>query len=161
MAVASFVMSAIALIVSVAGVVWTIYSWHRSGARLRVKITSWRPAGEWYYKVTPTVAFDVSNAGRTATTVDAVGFKAPRSAGGRVLLPSEPSIGPNPLPGRLEPGESLMYPVPLSELLDGCEEMGVRAGDLTPYAKTGHGIFYGKWLTVALNMVRHRPAKPA
>ncbi len=132
----------------------TIYEWHRSGARLKVEITSFailspfETAGpKWM------VAFDVANNGRTATTAHSVGLQRPK--GGVFVIP-EPAAGPNPLPKRLEPGASFTYPVEVAELHKTCRQEGVEPSSLVPYVSTGHGQFMGKWKKVALEVVEKR-----
>lgn len=114
MEAAALAVSICAFVLAGAALGWTIYEWSRSGARLNVSVTTfvtWSPIQdpEWM------IAFDVSNAGRTMTTASAIGFKNPK---GGVLTMSDPATGPNPLPKRLEPGDSFMYPVAPAALLN-------------------------------------------
>lgn len=156
---AALAISICAFLLSVAGFGWTIFEWQRSGARLRVEITSFVTFGGFSLigggadDMRWMIAFDISNSGRTATTVHTVGFL--RQGGGAVIL-SEPAIGANPLPKRLEPGESFNFPVQLEDLLEKCRAESIDPLTLVPYANTGHGQFKGKWLKVAKDMVETR-----
>jgi hypothetical protein len=153
MEAASLAISICAFVLAAAAFGWTVYEWSRSGARLKVEVTSFAvmhpiTGQDWM------IAFDVSNAGRTMTSVTTVGFQ--RADGGGVLVTSAPALGENPLPRRLEPGDSFTYPVRVEELLESCEKGGIDFRRLVPYANTGHGQFKGAWKKVALDVVSHR-----
>lgn len=153
MEAASLAISICAFVLAAAAFGWTVYEWSRSGARLNVTVTSFaimHPLNgqDWM------IAFDVSNAGRTMTSVTTVGFQ--RADGGGVLVTSAPAVGENPLPRRLEPGDSFTYPVRAEEVLDTCGEAGVDFRTLVPYANSGHGQFKGSWKKVALDVVNSR-----
>lgn len=152
MEAAALAVSICAFVLSGAALGWTIYAWSRSGARLNVSVTTfvtWSPIQEPQWMI----AFDVSNAGRTMTTASAIGFKNPK---GGVLALSEPATGPNPLPKRLDPGDSFMFPVSVQELLRACEEQDIDFQQLVPYVGTGHGQFTGEWQKVATDHVAHK-----
>lgn len=154
MQAASLTLSILALLVSGSALGWTIYAWQRSGAKLKVQITTMATMGGMGYLTGggPTfyVAFDVTNSGRTATSVGAVGFHLPE---GNVLVIAESAVPQQgSMPKRLEPGESFLFACEPSEIVRNCREKGVRWQDLKPYANSGHGTFNGKWASVA---VRH------
>lgn len=152
MEAAALAISICAFVLAATAFGWTVYEWSRSGARLNVEVTSFAI----FHPITGQrwmIAFDVSNAGRTMTTVTTVGFLRP---GGGVLIFSDPAAGPNPLPKRLEPGESFTYAVDAEELGARCTEEGVDYRELVPYAYSGHGQFKGKWKKVALDVVAAR-----
>lgn len=157
-AAASLTLSIVALLVAAAGLGWTVFEWHRSGARLKVEVTSFVALGGMTMFGSPdpawAIAFDVSNGGRTATTVHSLGFHRPDGKG--VIVPSEPSMGPNPIPKRLEPGDSFTFPVDPQELLERCREQVIDFRALRPYANTGHGRFMGDWLKVGLAIMESR-----
>lgn len=149
MEIAALAVSICAFVLSGAALGWTIYEWNRSGARLKVSVTTfvtWSAIQEPQWMI----AFDVSNAGRTMTTASGVGFRNPK---GGVLALSEPATGPNPIPKRLDPGDSFMFPVSVQELLKACGEQDIDFRHLVPYVGTGHGQFTGEWQKVATDHV--------
>lgn len=152
MEAAALAVSICAFVLSGGALGWTIFEWHRSGARLKITVTSfatWSPVQDMQWMV----AFDVANAGRTMTTASSIGFKNPK---GGVLALSEPAAGANPIPKRLDPGESFMFPVSPHDIAKACKEQDIDFRDLTPYVGTGHGTFEGKWLKVAIDVVARR-----
>lgn len=151
MAAASLALSIVALVVSAASLGWTIYSWHRSGARLKVKATSFVLIGPGQAGANWLIAIDVTNAGRTPTTVHSLGFQSPEYKG--VIALSDAAVGPNPIPKRLEPGEALTFPVEPRELLRTCAEKSIDSRKLTAYANSGHGRFAGKFDASALSVM--------
>ena len=155
---AALAISICAFVLSAFGAAWTTYEWNRSGARLKVEVTSFVAFGGMSMMGGPMkdqwmIALDVSHSGRTATTVHSIGFERPT---GGVIVMSEPAMGPNPLPKRLEPGESLTYPVDAGELLTQCRKNDLDYRRLVPYVSTGHGQFKGKWKKVALDVMQAR-----
>lgn len=145
MAAASLALSIVALLVAAAGLGWTVFEWHRSGARLKVTCTSMvlfgnpiQPEQQWFVSIT------VTNTGRTATTVTSVGFDVPGYSG--VLVLSDPAAGPNPIPKRLEPGDSFDYPVEPEALIRNVLKLEGDPRTVKPYANCGHGRFVGKGL---------------
>lgn len=151
MAAASLALSIVALVVAMAGLGWTVYEWHRSGARLVVKATSFVVMGpgadRWL------IAVEVTNSGRTATTVSAVGFKRPKDAG--VMIVPDPAVGSERIPKRLEPGESFNWPIAPSDVHEACQREGENYRLLRPYANSGHGLFVGKFDKAGLDVLVH------
>lgn len=155
---ASLAISILAFVVSGVGFGWTVFEWHRSGARLKVVATSFVLMGhQGPFGSVPDrwlVGIEVTNNGRTATSVTAVGFQRPQGKG--VLIAPEPAAGPNPLPARLEPGESFTWPMDPADVHRACKQDGIDFRDLRPYANSGHGIFVGKFAQVGLDVMKHR-----
>ena len=122
MELAGGIIGSLALVISLCNFGWNVYIWRRGGARIEVVCTSFATMHpilgmDWF------VAVQVTNTGRAATTVQTIGFKA--SPKGYVVT-SEPAVGPERLPKRLEPGESMDWPVSPRELLEKCSTRGLR-----------------------------------
>lgn len=149
-AAAALVVSCLAILISLGTLGWNIYSWHHTGARLKVRATSLFTShpigGKAKY-----LAIEAINTGRTATTVTGFGFKIPS---GEFLLLMESAIPTANVPSRLDPGDSMTFAVDPLELRDAAIERNVNPSDCTPYAVCGHGRFEGKFDNPSLEVLR-------
>ncbi|TQL70386.1 hypothetical protein FB381_4316 [Nocardioides albertanoniae] len=136
----SLIIGSFAALVAVGNVFWNVYSWRHTGARLQVKATSFvfadfLTSDQWF------VAIEATNKGRTATTVTALGFEIPK---GGVMILTEPAVRIDRLPKRLEPGETVIYPVSPDDVRKAATAQDVDPTACIPYALCGHGRFQGK-----------------
>lgn len=143
-----------AILISLATLAWTIWVRERDRARLKVEVTSfytWGPLGNSWY-----IAFEATNVGYVGSTVvTGFLFRAPASKApkDRYLHVPESALPTATLPKTLPPGESVMWVVPIDQVVGQCKELGITASQLVPCVATGHRTYEGKWKRPALDLV--------
>jgi hypothetical protein len=140
----------VALVVSVATLMWTVWVRHRDNARLRVIATSMAVEGpfgrQWF------VVIEATNVGRVGTTViNNFHFALPKKAGNLMLAESEvPTVT---LPVTLGPGEYASFAYDPEKLYLECDARGIKPSDLVPRTSTGHGLARGRWQKYGLQVM--------
>lgn len=114
---------------------WQIWSWARSGPRVKVSVVYSSPVLDGYVGKSHVVV-QASNTGRAATTVEGFGFEVP---GGFSFVVPEPATWSAKLPYRLEPHASAAWHVSADQLAAACRAESVRPEDLRAWVQTVGG----------------------
>jgi hypothetical protein len=130
-------MSGVALIVSIAALVWQVISWRRSGPRVRVAARA-VVAGTG----ARLIAIEVRNSGRLATEVQNCGFDLP--SGRHIVCPYDFQGQPLQFPAQLPPGGEVNFYLAPPALARPLAEEGVTGEGVCAYVRTGHGRINGE-----------------
>jgi hypothetical protein len=131
----TFIVSLIAILISVFTLVWRIHEWRQSGAVLTVHC--YLSTDNWPGGLSKYVGVTATNTGRAATTLTSIGINMRnRPIGTRINL----EIDEEPFTAiRLEPGESKASLWSLESVARACANERVIAREIVGAANTGHG----------------------
>ena len=131
---APLIVSVVALVFSLASLIWQAWSWYRSGPVVTLK-TSWAygvgglDGGTW-------VGVTAHNSGRVAAQVTSWGFETPH--GSQLVIPVPLPIS-KPLPYTLEAHSDGSWYMGVAELEAACAAAGTRIENLRAHVTLGSG----------------------
>lgn len=131
----SLVVSGLAFLVSLGSLLWNAVSWWRSGARIKLQISTAKDdLGN------PHLLVAVANAGRVGTHISycAIGRKAGSDKEVFGLKPYRREE----MPVSLEPGKEVLFSVSFSMLGHALKDPNLNLAPSKVAAMTGHGVFY-------------------
>jgi hypothetical protein len=139
--VLSLCFSLLALCASAVSISWQVYSWRRSGARVKVTASHGFTVGPM--PGDDLVFITAVNSGRANTIVRQFGFKLPDK---KTLIEFESYLQPVKLPADLAPGGEVSFWYSRARLQAAAAEHKLQASDMRPFVRSGHGEIVGRAL---------------
>jgi len=131
----SIALSIAAITLSIISLGWQIWSWARSGPRIKVSVTYSAAVLDGFIGETHAVVQAV-NSGRAAATVSGFGFDVP---GGFSFVVTNPAPWSATLPCRMEPHSTASWHVSTEQLLAACRQNSIQPEDLRAFVNTATG----------------------
>src|SRR5437867_4494533 len=118
----SVMISVIALVVSIASITWSAWTWLRTGPVIKVSTSNAFLAYGSQLSARH-LSVNVENRGRGAATVESYGFLVPH--GGKIVGMGTPLFTAPPLPHRLDSHSSVSWYMPFSDVDRICQERNI------------------------------------